>query len=113
LLFELGVKSLLWQDSDKIGNSFTISLTIPEKLYSEVAVFTPANHRYLNCQGDWFVSNGNLQCEIGACTQGNVATHLATSGREVEQDSFSCTGIALDIGWVADWHSRATSWLHP
>jgi len=112
LLFELGVKSLLWQDPNKIGDSFTVSLAVPEKLYSDVAVFTPANHRYLNCQGDWFVSYGDLQCEIRSCAQGNVATHLATSGREVEQDSFSCTGIALDTGRVADWHSRATSWLH-
>lgn len=74
----------LWQDSDKLRDSFTVSLTIPEKLYSAVAVFTPANHRYLNCQGDWFVSNGDLQRDIGSCTQGNVATYLATSGREVE-----------------------------
>ena len=102
----------LWQDPDKIGDSFTVSLAIPEKLYSDVAVFTPANHRYLNRQRDWFVSHGNLQREIGSCAQGYVASHLATGRREVQQDSFSCSGIALDRGRVADWDSRATSWLH-
>ena len=101
-----------WQDPDRLCNSFTVSLTTPEKLYSEVAVLTPANHRYLDCQGDWLVSNCNLQSEIGSCTQGNVAMHLATSGREVERDSFSCTGTALDTGRVADRHTRGTSWLH-
>jgi hypothetical protein len=69
----------LWQDSDEVCDSFTVSLAIPKELYSKVAFFTPANHRYLNCQGDWFVSNGNLQCEIGSCIQRDVAAYLATS----------------------------------
>jgi hypothetical protein len=108
LLFESGVKSLLWLDTDKVCDSFTASLHIPKELSSKVTFFTPANDRYLDCQGDWLVSNCKVQSEIGSCTQGNVAMHLATSGREVEQDSFFCTGIALDTGRVADWHSRAT-----
>ena len=107
-----GVYFRRWQGLDKICDSFTVSLTVPKKLYSEVTVFTPANHRYFHCQGDWLLSNSNLQCEIGACIQRDVAAHLATRGREVEQDPFSCTGIALDTGRVADWHSKATSWLH-
>ena len=101
-----------WQGLDKICDSFTVSLTVPQKLYSEVTVFAPANHRYFHRQRDWLLSNSNLQREIGSCTQRDVATHSATSGREVEQDPFSGTGIALDTGRVTDWHSKTTSWLH-
>ena len=83
-MIELGVKPRLWLDADQVCDSFTVPLTVPEKLYSDVPVFTPANHRYLNCQGDWFVGNGNLQCQITSCTQCDVATYLAAGGREVE-----------------------------
>ncbi|OGW49974.1 MAG: hypothetical protein A2V62_07815 [Nitrospirae bacterium RBG_19FT_COMBO_58_9] len=101
-----------WQGFDQICHAFTVSLTVPQKLYSEVAVFTPANHRDFHCQGGWFLSYSNLQREIGSCIQRNVAAHTTTSGREVEQDPFSGVGIALDTGKVADRHSKATSWLH-
>ena len=73
-----------WQGRDKICDSFTVSLTEPKKLYSEVTVFTPANHRYFHRQGDWLLSNSNLQCEVSSCIQRDVAAHPATSGREVE-----------------------------
>ena len=38
-----------WQGLDKICHSFAGPLTVPKKLYSDVAVFTPADHRYFYC----------------------------------------------------------------
>lgn len=73
-----------WQDSDKLCDSFTVSFAVPKKLYSEVAIFTPANHRYLNCKGDRLMRHGYLQCQITSRTQRDAATYLATGGREVE-----------------------------
>ena len=96
----------------KICDSFTVSLTVPKKLHSKVAVFTPANYRYLHGQGSSFLRYRNLQREIGPHVQRNVIAHSAASGRKVEQDSFSCSGVALDTRRVADWNSQATSWLH-
>lgn len=83
---------------DKICDSFTVSLTVPQKLYSEVTVFTPANHRYFHCQRGWFLSNSNPECEIGSCVQRDVAAHPAACEREVEQDLISGAAIALDTG---------------
>jgi hypothetical protein len=79
-----GVRSCRWKDSDKLCDSLTVSLAIPKKLYSEVAIFTPPNHRYLNRKGDRLMRHGYLQCQITSCAQRDVATHLATGGREVE-----------------------------
>jgi hypothetical protein len=101
-----------WQGADKICDSFPGSLAVPKKLYSEMAVFTPTDHRYLHRQGDWLLRDGNLQCEIGSCIQRNITAHPATRWREVEQHSFSRTGIGLDTGRVADWDSKPASWLH-
>ncbi len=101
-MIRAGVYFHRWQGLDKICNSFTGSLTVPKKLYSEVTVFTPANYRYFHCQGDWLLSHSDLQCEIGSCIQLDVTAHPATRGREVEQDPFSGSGITLDAGRVAD-----------
>jgi hypothetical protein len=102
----------LWQSLDKICDSFTSSLTVPKKLDSDLTVFTPADHRYFYRQWDWLLSHCDLQCEIGPCIQRDITSHFASGGREVEQNSFSCTGIALDPGRVADRDSKTTSWLH-
>jgi hypothetical protein len=111
-MIRVGMCVRRWQGFDKICDSFTDSLTIPKKLYSHVTIFTPADHRYFYCQGDWLLSYSNLQGEIGSCIQRNVAAHSASGGREVEQNSFSFSGIALDTGRVNDWNSKTTSRLH-
>ena len=69
-----------WLGFDKVCDSFTVSLTIPQKLYSEVPVFAPANHRDFHGYGSWFLLNSNPQCEIGSCVQCDVAAH-STAGR--------------------------------
>jgi len=69
-----------WQGRYKICDSFTVSLTVPKKFHSEVAVFTPANHRDFHGQWGWFLRNSNPQCEIGSCIQRNVAAHPAAGG---------------------------------
>lgn len=102
----------LWQGLDKICDSFAVSLTVPQKLHSEVPVFAPANHRDFHGQGGWFLRNSNSQCEIGSRIQRDVAAHPAAGGGEVEQDSFSCADVALDACRVADGDSQAASWLH-
>ena len=40
-----------WQRLDKIGDSLTVSLTIPKKPHSDVPVFAPANHQDFYRQG--------------------------------------------------------------
>ena len=69
-----------WLGFDKVGDSFTVSLTVPQKLHSEVPVFAPANHRDFHCQGSWFLGNSNLECEIASRIQRDVAAH-STAGR--------------------------------
>src|SRR5262245_25912898 len=73
-----------WQGSDKLCDSLTVALAISKKLYSDVAIFTPANHRYFNFKGHRLMRNGYLQCQVTFCIQRDVATYLATGGREVE-----------------------------
>jgi len=68
----------------KICDSFTVSLTVPKKLHSKVAVFTPADYRYFHGQGSSFLRYRDLQREIGSLVQPNVATHSAASGRKVQ-----------------------------
>ncbi len=47
-----------WRGHDKIGDSLTISLTIPKKPHSDVPVFAPANHRDFYRQGVNSIGSG-------------------------------------------------------
>ena len=91
-----------WYSQDKICDSFAISLTVPKKFHSEVSVFAPANHRDFYGHGSWFLRNGNSQGEIGSRIQRDIAAYPAAGRREVEQDSFSGAGIALDTRRIDD-----------
>lgn len=88
---------------------FAVSLAVPKKLDSKLAVFTPADNGHFHSQRGSLLGHRNLQREIGAFIQRNVATHSATRGREIEQGAFPGEGIALDIGRIADGNAVATS----
>ena len=77
---KMGRYFVLQRRFDKICDSLTVSLTVPQKLHSDVPVFAPANDRDIHGQGGWFLRHGNPQCEIGSCIQCDVAAH-STAGR--------------------------------
>lgn len=102
----------LWQGRYKIFDSFTVLLTEPQKLHTEVPAFAPTNHRNFYGQRGWFLRNSDPQCEIGSRFRRDVAEYSAAVGRKIEQESVSGAGIALDTRRIADGNPQAASWLH-
>ncbi len=63
---------------DKVGNPFSDSVTVPEKLHSQVSVFSPAYDRDLHRQRGGFLRDGYLEFELGPDIQLDVAAQSAT-----------------------------------
>lgn len=80
----MGYDICRWQSRYKIDDSFSVSLLISKKLYSEVAVSTPANHGYFHGQRGAFTRNSDLQGEIGSLIQRDIAAYPAARRREIE-----------------------------
>ena len=70
--------------ADQIGNPFPDSLTIPQKLDAQVAVFDPANDGNFYAQRGGFLRDRNLQGQIGSGIQLDVAAQPAAGRREVQ-----------------------------
>ncbi len=87
---------------DQISEVLTDSLCVPKKLDAKLVVFVPTHDGDLDGEGSFYFGRLDVEREIAARSQGDVALHSAARGRKIEEYSFCRAVVRLDAGGVPD-----------
>jgi hypothetical protein len=111
---QFGLNKLVGKDRsfapfDQICDSFTNTLSIPQKFNAELVVSVPAYNGNLDREGRFNFRGFDVQREVASRSQGDVTLHSAACCRDVEERSFCGAVVGLDAGRIP----HVPSWAIP